>query len=653
MKIYREQNVLEAALDRMRWVFGEFENIVVSYSGGKDSTVTLRLALQVAEELGRLPLPVLWLDQEIEWQATTDHVKEVMYEPGVKPMWMQFPFVISNATSPTARYLDCWAEDKESEWVHPRDPIAMTENKYDEVRFHKLFGRILQVEFPEGLTANLAGVRCEESPARQGGLTNKATYKHVTWGKKVTKQHYNFYPLYDWTTSDVWKAIHDHDWPYCSPAETPIWMGDFSFKRIDDVRVGDTVVGFTDPENGERSKLRKATVERVQCRKSKVVKITLESGRTVRCTEDHRWLRNPNDQNGNWRYGAVKVGDNMAHVIDPWEAPDDEKLAGWLGGMYDGEGNEQVISQSPTHNPDTCAELERAFDHFDIPYKVVTHKTHNVNKYRITGGRQNLAKFLSYTKPVKKQWLESAVLSTRYRNKDRVVSIEPDGEEAVYSLQTESGNYVAWGYASSNCTIYDQFYRYGVALPKMRVSNLNHETSLESLLIAHEIEPETWNRVQARLQGTNTAKTLGDKMMEVPELPFMFEDWQEYRDFLLEKLITDEEVTQVFLRMFENHDRRFERMLQKEHLWKHHVRALLLNDLEAVTVNNFFVRPHTIDLLRFWKGSRHKNNLQNPFIDWSREHETPPLPEFEKLGAELRAIKNPTTNRRHNRPRIT
>ena len=142
-------------------------------------------------------------------------------------------------------------------------------------------------------------------------------------------------------------------------------------------------------------------------------------------------------------------------------------------------------------------------------------------------------------------------------------------------------------------------------------------------------------------------------MMEVPELPFMFEDWKEYREYLLEKLITEPEVVKVFRKMFDNHDRRFERMLQKEHLWKHHVRALLLNDLEAVTVNNFFVRPHTIDLLRFWKGSRHRNNLTNPFIDWSREDETPPLPKFAELGAELRAIKNPTANRSHSRPRIS
>ena len=34
---------------------------------------------------------------------------------------------------------------------------------------------------------------------------------------------------------------------------------------------------------------------------------------------------------------------------------------------------------------------------------------------------------------------------------DRVVSIEPDGEETVYSFQTTTGNYICWGYPSKNC----------------------------------------------------------------------------------------------------------------------------------------------------------------------------------------------------------
>jgi predicted phosphoadenosine phosphosulfate sulfurtransferase len=56
----------------------------------------------------------------------------------------------------------------------------------------------------------------EESPTRYCALTTAATYKHVTWGKILNRKidHYTFYPIYDWTYVDVWKAIHDNGWPY-------------------------------------------------------------------------------------------------------------------------------------------------------------------------------------------------------------------------------------------------------------------------------------------------------------------------------------------------------------------------------------------------------------------------------------------------------
>lgn len=73
-RVYRDQNVYEAALDRMRWLFDEFEDVVVTISGGKDSTVIFNLALMVAREKNRLPLRVFFLDQEAEWNVVIEHV---------------------------------------------------------------------------------------------------------------------------------------------------------------------------------------------------------------------------------------------------------------------------------------------------------------------------------------------------------------------------------------------------------------------------------------------------------------------------------------------------------------------------------------------------------------------------------------------------
>lgn len=69
MKVYKKQSVYDAALDRIRYLFDEFPNVIVGFSGGKDSTVVLELALIVAREKNRLPLDVLFIDQEAEWQA--------------------------------------------------------------------------------------------------------------------------------------------------------------------------------------------------------------------------------------------------------------------------------------------------------------------------------------------------------------------------------------------------------------------------------------------------------------------------------------------------------------------------------------------------------------------------------------------------------
>ena len=53
-KIYNcDKNVLTAAKERISYIFDNFDNIVVSISGGKDSTVLAHLALTEAHKRGR------------------------------------------------------------------------------------------------------------------------------------------------------------------------------------------------------------------------------------------------------------------------------------------------------------------------------------------------------------------------------------------------------------------------------------------------------------------------------------------------------------------------------------------------------------------------------------------------------------------------
>jgi predicted phosphoadenosine phosphosulfate sulfurtransferase len=106
---YRQGSVLDAARRRMGEVFDRFERVVVSVSGGKDSTVIHKLALDEALRRGRR-LEVFFQDQEAEYQSTIDVIREWMHDPRITPRWFQVPIRMTNATSHVDYWLHAWGE---------------------------------------------------------------------------------------------------------------------------------------------------------------------------------------------------------------------------------------------------------------------------------------------------------------------------------------------------------------------------------------------------------------------------------------------------------------------------------------------------------------------------------------------------------------
>ncbi len=279
-------------------------------------------------------------------------------------------------------------------------------------------------------------------------LTGTPLWNHVS----------GLWPVLAATNPGAWGSTPFHfKQRYCNTPEAPIWMGDLSFKPLGEIRVGDTVMGWSTPRRGGQSKLVKAMVLRVMRHRAPVVRVTLASGTVIRCTADHRWLSGRSHKPD--LFITVRPGRKlrrMASPPGPCPAPLD---AAYLGGILDGEGTWPKLAQCPRKNPEVYARICQALDRLGFAY------AKGADGVRIHGGRDAAVRFVAWSNPAKRGWLERRSLAGRcfYGGADEIVSVEPDGEAEVIGLSTTTRNYCAWGYASENCspTVTEHGWHYG------------------------------------------------------------------------------------------------------------------------------------------------------------------------------------------------
>ena len=265
---------------------------------------------------------------------------------------------------------------------------------------------------------------------------------------------------------------------FCLPTGTLVWLGDYSFKPIELISQGDSIIGSVRRVGGlgkkghTRNFLSRGKVLCVKTRIAPVVKITLASGKVLRSTADHLWgayysgwrngQRRPRGATGKVRhpefgdveYAEAEINRPLIRVVDvPKPAPlGSERDLGWLSGLYDGEGNSGIfLTQSSTKNGDVCREYERLLTKYGFSFsKAKSLGIYNV--YTILGGRDEYTRLLNWTRSVRhnRVSVDKKMLTSRYGTRDPVVSIEHDGVQRVYCLKTDTRNYVADGYLTHN-----------------------------------------------------------------------------------------------------------------------------------------------------------------------------------------------------------
>lgn len=214
-RTYTGENVLNAAKRRVAWLFDEFEQVVVSISGGKDSTVLAHLALQEARARGR-KVGFLFVDAEAVFQATIDQVEYLfsLDKEHITPYWFQIPYAITNAASIDEPAFVAWDEARKNDWMRPQKPDAIHRAPWSRKTTVKdmlkgLAERDIMANFERmrADAASLVGLRADESLNRQRAVAKKPGYKGVFWSTARHGQATSFYPIYDWQVDDVWHYI--------------------------------------------------------------------------------------------------------------------------------------------------------------------------------------------------------------------------------------------------------------------------------------------------------------------------------------------------------------------------------------------------------------------------------------------------------------
>lgn len=226
-KYYLDKTVYEATQERLNYVFSEFDNILVAFSGGKDSGLLLNMAYDYAKNNNLLDrFGYYFLDYEAQYNLTIDYVKsEFDRISDVKRYWLCLPNSVPTATSMSQGLWIPWEESKRDIWVRDMPDDNYVINEHNAPWNYKGGDRDykVQTDFTKwfssqyGKTAVLIGIRADESLDRFRAIKSKNkvnSYNNRSYITKIANNIFNAYPIYDWTVNDIWVANAKRAYPY-------------------------------------------------------------------------------------------------------------------------------------------------------------------------------------------------------------------------------------------------------------------------------------------------------------------------------------------------------------------------------------------------------------------------------------------------------
>lgn len=262
----------------------------------------------------------------------------------------------------------------------------------------------------------------------------------------------------------------------CLTPDHKVLTADLRYVELGSVRSGDQLVSFDENVSdspGRSRRYKTGTVLAVKREPAPVFEVELSDGKVFRATGDHKWLSKLGSMYV-WRTtDSLRRGTRLVKPLDEWETLSGYE-AGYLAGMYDGEGC--YYTRSTQGGKHTVAQLglsqlpgvvlDTTLDHL---YKLVgvdsvTHTNQRgVITARVKGGTRGIAKVLGQVRPnrllpkFRPEHLGSVV--TRDYENPSVVAVRPAGIQEIVRIDIDAKTMIVEGYAHHNCYLHDEEYK--------------------------------------------------------------------------------------------------------------------------------------------------------------------------------------------------